>query len=62
MMLIGMVVAVAASMVAAWSPTIQVLIGARFVGGLGAGMAYPTTLLITLPQALESSVAFALAP
>ena len=48
MMLIGMLVAVAASMVATWSPTIQVLIGARFVGGLGAGMAYPTTLsLIT---------------
>jgi DHA2 family multidrug resistance protein-like MFS transporter len=48
MMLLGVLVAVAASMVAAWAPTIEILIGARFVGGLGAGMAYPTTLsLIT---------------
>src|SRR5262252_8073584 len=48
MMLVGVLVTVAACLVAAWSPTIEVLIGARFVGGLGAGMAYPTTLsLIT---------------
>ena len=48
MMLVGVLVTVVASLVAAWSPTIQVLIGARIVGGLGAGMAYPTTLsLIT---------------
>ena len=48
MMLVGVLVAVVASLVAAWSPTIEVLIVARFVGGLGAGMAYPTTLsLIT---------------
>src|SRR5215469_8159873 len=38
MMLVGVLVTVAACLVAAWSPTIEVLIGARFVGGLGAGM------------------------
>ncbi|HUO47369.1 MAG TPA: MFS transporter [Acidimicrobiales bacterium] len=48
MMLAGVVLSAVACPVMAWAPNIQVLIGARFVGGVAAGMAYPTTLsLIT---------------
>jgi EmrB/QacA subfamily drug resistance transporter len=48
MMLLGVLLSLPAVLVMAWSPNIEVLIGARFVGGLAAGMAYPTTLsLIT---------------
>jgi len=48
MMLIGVLVSLPAVLVMAWAPSIEVLIGARFLGGLAAGMAYPTTLsLIT---------------
>jgi DHA2 family multidrug resistance protein-like MFS transporter len=42
----GMVLTVPADIVAALSPSIGVLVGARFVGGLAAGMAYPTTLAL----------------
>jgi MFS transporter, DHA2 family, multidrug resistance protein len=45
-LLLGMAISVVACIVNAWSPTIQVLIGARFVGGLAAGMSYPTTLAL----------------
>jgi MFS transporter, DHA2 family, multidrug resistance protein len=49
LLLIGILVSVPAFLVMAWAPTIEVLIGARFVGGVAAGMAYPTTLsLITV--------------
>ncbi len=47
-LLAGMGLSVPAALVAAWAPSVGVLIGARIVGGLAAGMAYPTTLsLIT---------------
>ena len=47
-LLVGVVLSVPACLVAAWAPSVQVLVGARIVGGLAAGMAYPTTLsLIT---------------
>ncbi|MBK6439726.1 MAG: hypothetical protein IPF88_14370 [Candidatus Microthrix sp.] len=47
MLLIGVVIA-SGLRGGAWAPSIQVLILARLVGGLAAGMAYPTTLsLIT---------------
>ena len=46
MLLLGVVLSIPASLVAAWAPNIDVLIGARFVGGLAAGMAYPTTLAL----------------
>jgi DHA2 family multidrug resistance protein-like MFS transporter len=46
MLILGILVSIPASLVAAWAPNIGVLIGARFVGGLGAGMAYPTTLAL----------------
>ena len=48
MMLIGVCLSLPACLAAAWAPSIGVLIAARILGGLAAGMAYPTTLsLIT---------------
>ena len=48
MLLGGVIVVAAATPLMAWAPNIYVLIGARFIGGVGAGMSYPTTLsLIT---------------
>jgi MFS family permease len=48
MLLLGVALSLPACLAAAWAPSIEVLIVARIVGGLAAGMAYPTTLsLIT---------------
>jgi DHA2 family multidrug resistance protein-like MFS transporter len=46
MLLLGITLSIPASLVAAYAPSIEVLIGARIVGGVSAGMAYPTTLAI----------------
>ena len=46
MLLFGVLLSLPACLVAAWAPSIEVLIGARVVGGLAAGMAYPTTLAL----------------
>jgi MFS family permease len=46
LLIIGMVVTVPADCLAAWAPSVGVLIGARILGGLAAGMAYPTTLAL----------------
>jgi EmrB/QacA subfamily drug resistance transporter len=46
MLLLGVTLSVPAALVAAFAPTIQILIGARLFGGLAAGMAYPTTLAL----------------
>ena len=46
LLILGMVVTFPADCLAAWAPNIQVLFGARVLGGLGAGMAYPTTLAL----------------
>lgn len=47
-MLAGVGLSLPACLLAAWAPSVAVLIVARIVGGLAAGMAYPTTLsLIT---------------
>jgi DHA2 family multidrug resistance protein-like MFS transporter len=46
LLVIGMVVTVPADCIAAWAPSIGVLFGARVLGGLAAGMAYPTTLAL----------------
>jgi MFS transporter, DHA2 family, multidrug resistance protein len=46
MLLMGILLSIPACLVAAWAPNVGVLIGARFVGGLAAGMAYPTTLAL----------------
>ena len=44
MLLTGVALSVPACLLAAFAPSIEVLIGARLLGGLSAGMAYPTTL------------------
>jgi EmrB/QacA subfamily drug resistance transporter len=46
LLLIGTAMAIPASMLAAWAPDIWFLVGARVVGGLAAGMAFPTTLAL----------------
>ena len=46
MLLLGVVLSVPACLLAAWAPSVEVLIGARVLGGLSAGMAYPTTLAL----------------
>ena len=46
MLLVGTALAIPASLVAAWAPSMTVLAVARLGGGLAAGMAYPTTLAL----------------
>jgi MFS transporter, DHA2 family, multidrug resistance protein len=46
MLVIGMALAIPISVLAAYSPTDLVLIAARILGGVSAGMAYPTTLAL----------------
>src|SRR4051794_1526354 len=46
LLLLGTALAVPACLLAAWAPTAGVLIGARLLGGLAAGLAYPTTLAL----------------
>src|SRR5215211_5423610 len=46
LLIIGMVVTVPADCLAAWAPSIEVLFSARVLGGVAAGMAYPTTLAL----------------
>jgi MFS transporter, DHA2 family, multidrug resistance protein len=46
LLILGMVLTVPADCLAAWAPSIDVLFGARVLGGLAAGMAYPTTLAL----------------
>jgi MFS transporter, DHA2 family, multidrug resistance protein len=43
---LGTVLAVPASLLAAFSPSIQLLVVASLLGGLSAGMAFPTTLAL----------------
>ncbi len=46
LLVLGMVLTVPADCLAAWAPSIDVLFCARVLGGLAAGMAYPTTLAL----------------
>ncbi|HXJ64045.1 MAG TPA: MFS transporter [Actinomycetota bacterium] len=46
MLILGILLSIPACLVAAYAPNAEVLIAARFVGGLSAGMAYPTTLAL----------------
>ena len=46
MLVLGITLSIPASILAAYAPTIEVLIGARIFGGISAGMAYPTTLAL----------------
>src|SRR4051794_25320739 len=46
MLITGTALAIPSSLLAAWSPNEGVLFAARVLGGLSAGMAYPTTLAL----------------
>jgi EmrB/QacA subfamily drug resistance transporter len=46
MLLLGTALAIPASLLAAFAPSIAVLFSARLIGGLAAGMAFPTTLAL----------------
>ena len=46
LLILGLTLSVPACLLAAFAPSIEVLIGARVLGGLSAGMAYPTTLAL----------------
>ena len=46
LLLLGIGLSIPACLAAAFAPTIEVLIVARIVGGISAGMAYPTTLAL----------------
>ncbi len=46
MLVLGITLSIPASILAAYAPSIEVLIGARIFGGISAGMAYPTTLAL----------------
>jgi EmrB/QacA subfamily drug resistance transporter len=46
MLILGVSLSIPACILAAWAPTDEVLVFARIVGGLSAGMAYPTTLAL----------------
>ncbi|UDY36962.1 MFS transporter [Dermatobacter hominis] len=46
MLLAGVVISLPACLLAAWAPSVEVLVAARVLGGVAAGMAYPTTLAL----------------
>jgi len=46
LLLLGIGLSIPACLVAAFAPSIEVLIAARITGGISAGMAYPTTLAL----------------
>ena len=46
MLILGVLLSIPACLTAAFAPSIEVLIVARIVGGISAGMAYPTTLAL----------------
>jgi len=46
MLLLGISLSIPACLLAGFAPSIYVLIAARLIGGLSAGMAYPTTLAL----------------
>jgi len=46
MLVLGMALSIPASLLAAYAPTDDVLVVARILGGLSAGMAFPTTLAL----------------
>ncbi len=46
LLVLGMIVTIPACLLAGFAPSIEVLFGARVLGGVAAGMAYPTTLAL----------------
>jgi MFS transporter, DHA2 family, multidrug resistance protein len=47
LLVLGMLLTIPTALLATWAPSIAVLIVARVLGGVAAGMAYPTTLALT---------------
>ncbi len=46
MLVIGLSLSIPAALLAAFAPSVEVLFAARVIGGVAAGMAYPTTLAL----------------
>jgi EmrB/QacA subfamily drug resistance transporter len=46
MLIAGVALSIPACLLAAWAPSVEVLVLARLFGGLSAGMAFPTTLAL----------------
>jgi MFS family permease len=46
LLILGMLLSIPACLIAAFAPTIEIVFFGRLVGGLSAGMAYPTTLAL----------------
>jgi MFS family permease len=46
MLVLGMILSVPACLIAAWAPNVEVLAAARILGGVSAGLAFPTTLAL----------------
>ncbi len=46
MLILGVLLSVPACLIAAWAPSVEVLVLARLLGGVSAGMAFPTTLAL----------------
>jgi MFS transporter, DHA2 family, multidrug resistance protein len=46
LLVLGVALSIPACLLAAWAPSIGVLVAARLLGGLSAGMAFPTTLAL----------------
>lgn len=46
LLVLGMTLSIPACVVAGFAPNVEVLFGARLLGGLSAGLAYPTTLAL----------------
>ena len=46
MLILGVLLSIPACLLAAFAPTVEILVVARIVGGVSAGMAYPTTLAL----------------
>src|SRR5262249_14528969 len=46
MLILGMALSIPQALIAAFAPTIGVLFAARLIGGVSAGMAFPTTLAL----------------
>ena len=46
MLILGVLLSIPACLLAAWAPSVEVLVFARIMGGVSAGMAYPTTLAL----------------
>lgn len=62
MLILGLTASIPLAAMAAWAPSIEVLIIARLLGGVAAGMVYPTTLsiLVATFQGKKRTTAIAL--